>query len=252
MAEQSSNILHRVRVFADHIELTFKVTLKTSSIQNTAFLFTSHDATPVDVNFKPINTVEHYDSISRVLLIYYATEPTPGDYTLSIEGLKLANESIVPSEYINLLYPYDAPESAPFEPVDMVDIQDNSIRREAFISTQTLRVANPYFHVTDTDPESNATYIEDDYKRGRISITFSDRPSPQFLNSQYIKFQKKDITKIGRWETVPINISMDSHFPTIYIYIPSLDATPVYNTEGSDYFEENFKYRIRLSKEIGV
>lgn len=249
-----SNILHRLRVFPDHIELSFKVTLQTASINSSAFLLTSTSATPFDISFRTINLQQHFDSVARVLRIYYAETPSTGDYVLSIAGLRAASGATLASETFNVAYPFGEEEDSPkpYEPAPEIDIKDRSIRREAFITTQKLRVANPYFYVVETDPASNAIYIEDDYKRGRIAITFSDRPSPQFLNSKFIKVQKKDVTKIGRWETVPINISMDSYYPTIYIYIPSLDATPVFNTEGSPYFEENFKYRVRLSKEIGA
>jgi hypothetical protein len=33
---------------------------------------------------------------------------------------------------------------------------------------------------------------------------------------------------------------------------PSLDATPSYYTDGPDYFETGYKYRIVISENIGI
>lgn len=265
MAEQYSNILKTIRVLSDHIELTFKVTLDASTIESSAFLLESVDATPVQITFQPIDLMQYYNSISRVLYIFYTSIPAVGDYSLIISGLKNANGSSLEEESISLTYPYSEEEEV-YEPSDPITIHDKSIKREAFIVAETIKASNPYFYIVDTDPENDSVFVEEDYRQGRISITFSERPSPQFLNSLYIKVQRKDVNKIGRWETLQIQISMDSYYPTIYIYIPAVgledSATPaatpfsdtdrIYHTDGYIYFEENFKYRVKLSKEIGV
>lgn len=257
MSEQYSDILQSLQVGKDHIELTFKVTLQASSIESSAFLLTSNDATPATVSFQPIDMMEHYNSISRVLRIFYASIPSQGEYTLSISGLKSANGATLASEDIVITYPYSE-EAEVYEPSDPITIYDNSIRRQAFVAAETIRASNPYFYVVDTDPDNDSVFVEHDHNRGRISVTFSDRPSPQFLTSQFIKVQKKNMRKVGRWETLPISMSLDSYYPTLYIYIPAVDedatpsATPIYGVDGLSYYEDNYKYRVIISKQVGA
>jgi hypothetical protein len=46
---------------------------------------------------------------------------------------------------------------------------------------------------------------------------------------------------------------MHSWKPEVYVDFPSLDdATPSYFTEGKNYFEKGYKYRIKISKDIGI
>ena len=45
---------------------------------------------------------------------------------------------------------------------------------------------------------------------------------------------------------------MHSWKPEVYVDFPSLDATPSFNTDGKQYFESNYKYRIIVSKDVGI
>lgn len=257
MSEQYSDILQSIQVGKDHIELTFKVTLQADSIESSAFLLATDEATPTEIGFQPVDLMEYYNSISRVLRIFYLSIPPEGEYLFTLSGLKNANGATLPSETITVNYPYSE-EAEVYEPSDPITIYDNSIRRQAFVATETIRASNPYFYVVDTDPENDSVFVEHDHNRGRISVTFSDRPSPQFLTSQFIKVQKKNMRKVGRWETLPISMSLDSYYPTLYIYIPAVDedatpsATPVYGVDGLSYYEDNYKYRVIISKQVGA
>lgn len=257
MSQQFSDSLERIDVKEDCLELRFKVTLKASSLESSAFLLESNDSTPVTYTFKPINLAEHYNSLTRTLRIFFS-EPIPqGTYTLFISGLKTVNGSILPNEELTINYEFEQEgqgEDCVYKVDKTIRVLDKSIRREAFIVAETIKASNPYFFIVGTDPQNDSIFVEPDYKRGRISITFSDRPSPQFLNSQFIKVQRKNMRRVGRWETLSVSMSVDSFYPTVYIYVPALQqqATPIYNTEGYDYYEDNYKYRVRLSKEIGV
>jgi hypothetical protein len=64
--------------------------------------------------------------------------------------------------------------------------------------------------------------------------------------------RKKIQTHPARWQNLTTQVSIHSWKPEVYIDFPSLDATPVYFTSGKDYFETSYKYRIILSKDIGV
>jgi hypothetical protein len=45
---------------------------------------------------------------------------------------------------------------------------------------------------------------------------------------------------------------MHSWKPEVYVDFPSLDSTPSYNAGNKIYFESNYKYRIIVSKDIGI
>jgi hypothetical protein len=47
-------------------------------------------------------------------------------------------------------------------------------------------------------------------------------------------------------------VSTHSWRAEVYIDFPSLDATPSYFTADKDYFEQGYKYRIKISKDIGI
>ena len=86
-----------------------------------------------------------------------------------------------------------------------------------------------------------------------MTVEFNARPASNFLNSKYFKAQRKKIQRTPtRWETIEVEISMHSWKPEVYVDFPSTDATPVYNTAGSDYYESGYKYRIIVSKDVGI
>jgi hypothetical protein len=73
------------------------------------------------------------------------------------------------------------------------------------------------------------------------------------LNKAYFKVQRKIIQRTpARWETLEPRVSMHSWKPDVYVDFPSLDATPSYYTDGPDYFETGYKYRIVISENIGI
>jgi hypothetical protein len=45
---------------------------------------------------------------------------------------------------------------------------------------------------------------------------------------------------------------MHSWKPKVFVDFPSLDATPSYYSSGLNYFETGYKYRIIVSKNIGI
>jgi hypothetical protein len=45
---------------------------------------------------------------------------------------------------------------------------------------------------------------------------------------------------------------MHSWKPEVYLDFPSQDATPSFFVAGKEYFESGYKYRIIVSKEIGI
>ena len=96
-------------------------------------------------------------------------------------------------------------------------------------------------------------YLDNSYNSGRVTIEFNARPASNFLNAKYFKAQRKKIQRIpSRWESLDANISLHSWKPEVYVDFPSNDATPSYTTSNKEYFETGYKYRIILSKDIGI
>lgn len=261
-------LIERITVENDLIRLKFDITPRVQSLTNDKFTLT-HGATIVEHPFKPIVLSKHYNSISRTLVLYFE-QPLISEevYTLTIGGIQNAAGSVQPTEAHmfrsgtwspeeeqatpDIIVVEDNEPDVPYTPPEpTVPVEDHSVKN-VFTDGDIISGMNPDFYVVSTDPADGSVFVEDDFDKGRITVTFSQRPNPIYLNSHYIKVQRKKLGGVNRWETVPIRISMDSYYPTIYIYINSQDATPVYNTTGSTYFVDGYKYRVKISKEVGV
>jgi len=96
--------------------------------------------------------------------------------------------------------------------------------------------------------------LGNDFNLGRAVIVFNARPASNYLNNTYFKCQRKKIQRTpSRWENISTVVQLHSWKPEVFIDFPSLsDATPAYYTEDKEYFESGYKYRIVVSKDIGV
>lgn len=252
-------LIEKATVERDIVVIKFGRTIKISSLLNENFIVQTTDATPVTVlnPFKTINTITDYNQISRTLkLTWNTTLQSNKDYYIRIVNLLDAVNETVPEEKIKFTKTDDATPSSIVsyqEPdYEEVLITDNSIRPNAFTSLQII-AKNPNFYIETTEPSNGDFYIENDYNDGRIKIVFNSRPATNFLNYNYFKAQRKKIQVAPtRWETVSAQVSMHSWKPEVYIDFPSIDATPVYFTSEKTYFERGYKYRIIVSKDIGV
>lgn len=260
-------LIERITVENDLIRLKFDITPRVQSLTNNKF--TLSRGSVIENPFKPIVLSNHYNSISRTLVLYFDDPLVPEEvYTLTISGIQNAAGSTQPTEAHlfrsgswtpeeeaatpDIIIVDDDEPSAPYTPPEpSVPVEDHSVKN-VFTDGDIISGMNPDFYVVSTDPADGSVFVEDDFERGRITVTFSQRPNPIYLNSAYIKVQRKKLGGVNRWETVPIRISMDSYYPSIYIYIHSQDATPVYNNAGSIYFADGYKYRVKISKEVGV
>ncbi len=131
-------------------------------------------------------------------------------------------------------------------------IEDRSIKTEVDISYNII-AKNPLFYIDSVDPPDGDFYLQNDYNNGRLIITFNSRPASNFLDNKYFLCQRKPIQKApSRWENLYCAISAHSWRPEVYIDFPSLDATPSFFTDGKNYFEQNYKYRVKISKDIGI
>lgn len=253
------NLLDHAQVDLNTVVLKFGRTIKISSLVNQNFIVQTNAATPVVVSnaFKTINTISDYNQISRTLTLYWDTNLAPNTaYVIRVTGFLDAANELIDEEQILFTKTDDATPAA-FSSIRVPDIQeiyieDHSIKQEAYTSYQIV-AKNPNFYIENVNPSNGDFYLENDYNDGRVVITFSSRPATNFLNNNYFKAQRKKIQVAPtRWETLPCQVSMHSWKPEVYIDFPSNEATPVYFTSGINYFEKGYKYRIIVSKDVGI
>jgi len=253
------NLIDYAAVNLDRVKIKFGRTIKIASITNDRFIVQTCAATPAQVEnpFKSINTLADYNTISRTLTLYWNKTLVSGqEYAIRLVGLLDAANEVVPEEYI-VFTKQDAAtpsgvSSVTVPTVEEIYIEDKSVLNEAYTSYQII-AKNPEFYIKDVDPDNGDFYIENSHNNGRVTIAFNARPATNFLTPQYFKIQRKKIQRTpSRWEYVSAKIQMHSWKPEVYVDFPSNDATPVYYTEDKTYFETGYKYRIIVSKDIGI
>jgi hypothetical protein len=254
------NLIDYAAVNLDRVKIKFGRTIKISSIVNDKFIVQTSAATPTSVQdpFKKINTLADYNTISRTLTLYWNKTLVSGqEYHIRVVGLLDAANEIAPEEKIAFIKQDAATpsgvSSSAIPVLEEIYVEDKSVLLEAYTSHQII-AKNPEFYIKDVDPKNGSFYIDNSYNNGRLTILFNARPASNFLNSKYFKVQSKKIQRApSRWEAVSVKIQMHSWKPEVYIDFPSLeDATPSYFTEGKKYFQKGYKYRITVSKDVGI
>ena len=243
------------------ISIKFGRTIKISSLKNENFKLYTTDATPVQISapFNTINTIKDYNQISRILTLYWRTTELQenSEYCIRVENLIDASGNIVPKEDVEFTWANcgATPNSTEVTDPTLVPvlIEDKSIKADIDVSYSII-AKNPNFFIEETIPADGEFYLENDYNNGRVVIVFNERPASNFLSNKYFLCQRKKIQRSpSRWEQVTSDIKMHSWKPEVYVDFPSLeDATPSYFVTGKDYFEKGYKYRIRISKDIGI
>jgi hypothetical protein len=245
------------------IVIRFQTTIKISSLVNSNFILQTNQATPSVISnpFETIETILDYNQISRTLKLYWHKNLTLVNGTSYL--IRLVNFLDAANETINeeqILFEWQTDSATPSSfssirapEVGEVLVEDKSIRTDAFTSVQII-AKNPDFYISKVIPLNGDFYLENDYNYGRVKIIFNSRPASNFLNNIYFKTQKKKIQRTpSRWENISTRVQMHSWKPEVYVDFPSLDdATPAYYTENKEYFESGYKYRIIVSKDVGI
>jgi len=243
------------------VSIKFGRTVKISSLKNENFPLFKVAATPLSISapFDTINTIKDYNQISRILTLYWRTTELieDQDYCIYAQNIIDASGNIVSTEEIEFTWSGCGATPNTTEVNDPgltpVLIEDKSIKTDIDVSYSII-AKNPNFYIEQTIPSDGDFYLENDYNDGRVTIIFNERPASNFLTNKYFQCQRKKIQKApSRWETITADIKMHSWKPEVYIDFPSLnDATPSYFIEDKDYFEQGYKYRIKVSKDIGI
>lgn len=238
----------------DELGLTIKFGLfvKVSSLIDDAFSLVNSLAQTIALD--PIDQFDDYNTISRVLRLTFTGQTLASDtYTFTIAGLRDSANQLLSSYTISFDAGNPTQEDITVPLQEPIFLIDKSIRSQAFMTSETIFTSNPDFYVVSTDPENFDTYVPSSYNSGRITIKFSVKPDFSTLNSDYFKVQRKPIQRLpARWENIPVHITLDDENPWVYIDFPSVDSTQSYTVPGVTYFVTGYKYRIILSKNIGI
>lgn len=251
-----------VAIDSTMVVIRFQSTIKISSLINENFILQTNTSTPNVISnpFQPIQTIVDYNQISRTLKLYWDEDLVLNnntEYLIRLVNFLDAVNETIDEEQILFTWQSDSATPSTFSSVRAPEVgevlvEDKSIRTDAYTSVQIL-AKNPDFYISDVVPSNGDFYLENDYNSGRIKITFNSRPASNFLNNTYFKSQRKKIQRTPtRWENIETRVQMHSWKPEVYIDFPSLDATPAYYTEDTEYFESGYKYRIIVSKDVGI
>lgn len=259
-----SYVLESMLIGRNYFKLKFRETLQVASISADKFkvLVREDAATPQEPNWNDESVIsfhdiiirDHFNSIRRELTLYFDGENLPtGTYWFGTKGLRKATGALIyggEADFVPFSYNYD---NAPIDDAtedQPVVIEDFSIKQVTDLNTSESP-ATGGFAISETLPSHGDVFIEADYNDGTISAHFTKRPNLVSLTGNHIKLQRKKIGGTSfRWETLDSRIALDADNPIVYVYTPSLDATPVYYTSGHEYFEAGYKYRVIFSKAI--
>lgn len=260
------NLIQTAAVGLGTISIKFGRTIKISSITKENIIVQTTSATPSTLNkpFKDIDTLADYNQISRTLKLLWNVQLAPStEYIIRlINFLDAANEPIA-EEQIKFTTlgagatPNSGISTGQFNSVNEPElkellIEDKSIRADAFTSYQII-AKNPNFYINSVDPVNGDFYIDNTYGNGRITVFFNEKPASNYLNNRFFKLQKKKIQRQpSRWENIATEVSSHSWKPEVYVDVPSDDSTPAYFVQGKDYFESGYKYRLIVSKDVGI
>lgn len=281
-------LIENATITQDTVSIKFGRTVKVSSLINNNFTVYTNTATPQQVAnpFKAIEVLTDYNQVSRILSLHWKTILAPNlDYIIHCENLLDSSGATIPTESLSFASstqsatPGFISGNTPIVTNEIL-VEDKSIRTEIATGFQVL-AKNPDFYIVSIDPPNGDFYIPPTYNRGRVTVTFNQRPASNFLNNRYFRCQRKKIQKApSRWESVYAQVSMHLWKSEVYIDFPTLSATPSFYDDvlltengnviflenpgyieedleqldslGEPYFQRGYKYRIVISGEVGV
>lgn len=240
-----------------YIDLRFSRTVQPSSFNNEAFklynLADPQDPLELLNPFRRILPGDHYHSLTRTLRLFFSNLEVmeQGNYRVKVDGVNSPLGSQIQVSDADFQYTFD--NSTITEPPNYYDkkiipVEDFSIATEVFVSTETISAANPEFYIRSTDPPNGAIFVDPGYNNGVVSVLFTSRPSLNYINSKFIKVQRKRVGfPVSRWEDVDARFKLDVTRPVLYISLPSINPPGKYQKPNLTYIEPQYKYRVRVS-----
>lgn len=252
------NLIQEFEVTTARVVIKFGRTLEVASITNDKFEVvdtTASTPTVIVDPFQEIDLSEDYNSISRVLTLHWNEGKLSANslYELIVSGFEDSAGDSIDDETVSFETDEDISDEPAVDPaptVTPVVIEDYSILDDATASSEILSNSGNEFYITSSTPADGEYYVENDFENGRVTVTFSTEPDDDYVNSTYFKAQRKIIQRAPvRWETLTTEISKDDK--SVFVDYPSIDDDPtVWATANENYFAENYRYRLIISKDI--
>lgn len=250
-------------VHLDFVEIKFLDTISTPTLTVDHFsLYDVNDTlNPVLIPtaFKAIDVIRDYYSISRSLNLWFNISLSANsNYEIRISGLKTITSQSIDNDAITFSTGSldDLPLTTPPNKIpQLVDVQDYSIKNTSLLTAFTIQDnISSSLQITSVNPDSSISYyLKEDEAEGKIEIYFNEIPAANFISSDYFKVFRKEIKRgIARWEIVNCLVTSDPEYKIVVIFLPSLDAVPVYGLEGYNYWETGFKYKLHINGDIGI
>ncbi len=253
----------------EYVILKFDFAVDTTTLVNSNFsLYNANDATPtteVTSPFDTINVERDYQGVSRELYLYWNVDLAPSsEYGIVIENLETISRVVKETVTIyfttkaNFATPNISESEYTKEPTNIEDFSIKSIGSLNDSLSGGTESSEKISIVSIYPDEHESYYIDVNSYQGKIEITFNDFIPTNFVNSQDFKVQKKLMSGrgISPWTTVPCLVTQSGTEPIVSIYLPAQTATPLYSYQISDlsdyiFWENGYKYRLIISKEVG-
>jgi len=250
------------QIHLDYAEIKFLDTISTPTLtlDNFSLFNTTVPESPVEIStpFKEIDIARDYYSISRTFNLWFNVNLLANnDYEIRISGLKTVIGEVISSDVLDFsvgsLTELTSVEQ-PTKDVSVGDVEDYSIKDVSSFFSPFLVSDTTAISVISVKPDLNTSYyLAESYNEGRIEITFNTIPAANFISGDYFKVERKPIVNtITRWEKVNTIVASNPETALVVIYMPSNDATPVYGEPDVTYWEPGYKYRLRISAQIGI
>jgi hypothetical protein len=252
-------LIETAQVTTTYLNIKFEPSVKVSTLVNPAFTVTNITADPDTVvasPFKPIDITKDYNSLAKVLTLYWndgVLAPSTA-YTIAIDGLKNAAGTDLDPGTVEFTTPTTLP-TEPEEndvnvPPDPPVIVDFTLESGDYDFVEEQEATSDRLKVMKTSIEDGEIFVESTHNKGRFIVRFNRRPALPFVNGEFFRVQRKEIKRSpSRWESVKAFISIDPIQPWVYVDFPTADER--YGLLDQEYFVENFKYRLIISKHVG-
>lgn len=253
-----------IQVTDEYVLIKFQDNVRTSTLINANFVLTKSDATPVSIiggAFKTIHLAKDYRSLSRTLYLWWNVNlEANSEYTIAFSNIE---DAVIGSVYATEVFIFDTqtvvtPNDEERPSRDPIAVQNYSIKDVATLNVGSISSGTPAAGAVKINyilpSNEHSFYLSPIENDGKIEVQFEIKPAANFINSDDFKLQRKPMASgPTKWQSVETVVR--SNLKSVFIYLPSTDATPVYSFAASEdperiYWEPKFKYRLTISKNI--
>lgn len=260
-------------VTTSYVRIKFVPNVSPTTLINDNFVVVTDDATPQVIvdPFHSLDLARDFDSISRIITLWWQIELPADGYYLEVNGLKdHLGFDIDPFE---IPFTVDGESATPsVQPIeerpsrDPVDVEDYSLKHPTWSieqATTLIEDSSGELDIVDIQPKArNAYQIEPRYNNGIIRIMFNYPILANYINPIYfVLTEKKAGIGVSKWETVDTRVLPNEDSTIIEIYLPTTNdiGETIYSyymdaDEGSEkeYFKVGYKYRLVISSAVGA